>query len=51
MMSEEDFGGMAVEIEPSHQYSITFCCCVTNGSRQNVTLNGKIIYFSLIQNF
>ena len=26
-------GGMAVEIEPSHQYSITFCCCMTDGSR------------------
>ena len=25
MMSEADVGGMAVEVEPSHQYSITFC--------------------------
>ena len=25
--SEADVGGMAVEVEPSHQYSIT-CCCV-----------------------
>ncbi|MEQ5146204.1 hypothetical protein ABN231_18085 [Proteus mirabilis] len=31
--SEVDVGGMAVEVEPSHQYSITFCCCVTDGSR------------------
>jgi len=26
-------GGMAVEAEPSHQYSITFCCHVTDGSK------------------
>ena len=31
--SEADVGGMAVEAEPSHQYSITICCCVTDGSR------------------
>jgi len=24
-----DVGGMAVEVEPSHQYSISFCCCMT----------------------
>ena len=29
--SEEDVDGMAVRAEPSHQYSITFCCCVTDG--------------------
>jgi len=33
MMSEADVDGMAVEAEPSHQYSITFCYCVTDGSR------------------
>ena len=33
MMSEVDADGMAVEVEPPHQYSITFCCNVTNGSR------------------
>ena len=32
MMSQADSGGMAVEVEPSHQYSITCCCCVTDGS-------------------
>ena len=32
-ISEVDFGGMAVEAEPSCQYSITFCCYVTDGSR------------------
>jgi len=32
-VSEAGVGGMAVEFEPSHQYSITFCCCVTDGSR------------------
>ena len=26
-------GGMTVEVEPSHQYLITFCCHVTDGSR------------------
>ena len=26
-------GGMTIEVEPSHQYSVTFCCCRTNGSR------------------
>ena len=26
-------GGMAVEVEPSQQYSVTFCCHVTDGSR------------------
>ena len=31
--AEADGGGMAVEVEFSHQYSITCCCCVTDGSR------------------
>jgi len=26
-------GGMAAEAEPSHQYSVPFCCLVTRGSR------------------
>ena len=25
-MPEADVGGMAIEVEPSHQYSIVFCC-------------------------
>ena len=29
--SEADFGGMAVEVEPSHQYSITFYCATDGG--------------------
>jgi len=31
MTSEVDVGGMAVEVEPSHQYPGMFCChvCVT----------------------
>ena len=33
MTSEEDAGGMAVEVECSCQYSITFCCCMTDDSR------------------
>jgi len=36
MTSEADVGGMAVEAEPFHQYPITFCCCVTDGSRGTV---------------
>jgi len=35
-MSETDVGGMAVGVEPSHQYSVTFCCHVTDGSRRAV---------------
>ena len=34
--SEIDTGSMAVEIEPIHQHSITFCCHVTDGSRETV---------------
>ena len=36
MMLEADTGDTAVEIERSHQYSIAFCCCVTDGSRGTV---------------
>ena len=39
-MTEADIGGMAVEAEPSHQYSIIFCCHVTDGSRGAVGQNG-----------
>ena len=31
--SEADVGVMIVEVEPSHQYSLIFCCCATDGSR------------------
>ena len=31
--SEVDIGGMKVEVEPSHQYSVTCCCHVADGSR------------------
>ena len=31
---------MAVEVEPSCQHSITFCCDVTGGSRETVWQNG-----------
>jgi len=30
---EADGGGMGVEVEPPHQYFITFCCCITDGSK------------------
>jgi len=39
-MSEADIGGMAVEIDPSHQYSITFCCHVTDDYRGMVWQSG-----------
>ena len=38
--SEADVGGMAVRVEPSHQYSVKFCCRVTDGSRGAVWPNG-----------
>ena len=31
--SEVDVGGTIAEVEPSHQYFITFYCCATDGSR------------------
>lgn len=33
IMSEEDVHGMVVEVETSHQYSVTFCCHETDGSK------------------
>ena len=36
---EVDIGGTAVEVEHSHQYSIAFCCCVTDGSREAIWHN------------
>jgi len=33
MTSEVDVDGMAAEVEPSHQYSVMFCCFQTDGSR------------------
>jgi len=35
-----DGGGKAVEVEPFCQYSVTFCYCMTNGSRGTVWQNG-----------
>ena len=40
-MSQAAAGGMAVEAEPSYQYSIPCCCCATtDGSRGAVGQNG-----------
>jgi len=39
-MSEVDGGGMAVQTEPSHQYSITFDCHGTDSSRRASLQNG-----------
>jgi len=33
MTPEADVGGMAIEAEPSHQYSVSFCCHMADGSR------------------
>ena len=32
-ISEAGVGGMAAEVERSHQYSTTFCCSETGGCR------------------
>ena len=40
MANRRDVDSMAVEVEPSHQHSITFCYHVTNGSRGTVWQNG-----------
>jgi len=37
--SEETVGDMAVGVELSHQYSVTFCCHATNGSKRAVWQN------------
>jgi len=39
-MSELDVGSMAVTVAPSHQYSFTCCCCVTDSNRGAVGQNG-----------
>ena len=39
-MSEEGVGDVAVEAEPSHQFSFTLCCHVTDGSRGALWQNG-----------
>ena len=31
---------MVIEFEPSHQYSVTCCCCATDGSKGAVWQNG-----------
>jgi len=38
--SEKDIAGRAVEVEPSCQCCVTFCSCVTYGSRAAVWQNG-----------
>jgi len=40
MTSEADVGDTAVEAETSYQYSITCCCCMTDGSRGASWHNG-----------
>jgi len=37
-------GGMVVEIEPSHQHSISLCCCATDGSRGAVWQNDMEVH-------
>ena len=38
-VSEADVGGMAEEVEPTHQYPNVFSCHVTDGSREAVWQN------------
>jgi len=40
MTSEANVVDMAVEVEPSRQYSVKFCCRVTGDSRGAVWQNG-----------
>ena len=40
MPSELDVSSMAAEVEPSHKYSVAFCCLVTDDSRGAVWQNG-----------
>ena len=37
---EADVGDMSVEVEPSHQYSVKFCCHAADDSRGAVWQNG-----------
>lgn len=36
VMSEVDVAGTAVDVELAHQYSLTCCCCATDGRREVV---------------
>jgi len=50
-MSEVDVGRMAAEAELIHQFSVMFCCRVTDGSRRDLavdvsTVNGWVVHFS-----
>ena len=38
--SKADADGITVEVKPSLQHPITFCCCMTDGSRGTVWQNG-----------
>jgi hypothetical protein len=38
--SEADFGDMAVEAEPSRQYSVKFCCRAIDDSSVAILQNG-----------
>ena len=39
-MTEVGVGGMIVDVEPSHQHSVTCCCHETDGSRGAFWHNG-----------
>ena len=34
--SQSDVGGISVEVEPSYQYPVTFCCHETDGSGEAI---------------
>jgi len=40
-ISEVHVGGTAAKAEPSHQYLITFCCCVTEWHQESLTWKRK----------
>ena len=44
LTSEADVGGMAVEVEPSTQYFVSFCCCGTDGSSGAGGLSNKMAF-------
>ena len=48
-ISKVDVSGMAVEVKPSHQYSITFCCCLTDGSLTKGSLTWECIWSNNVE--
>jgi len=49
--SKANTGGMAVEVEPSHQNSTTCCCCATDSSKGAVWQNDVCEYDTRIHHW